>query len=70
MIIVKDKQKLISLVNKVIEDQDKRIRKRKESGLTEDDILMWNRIFNQPDPEPIYQDHFALSPQWKAKNRR
>ena len=62
------KDKIQILVTKIIEDKDKKI-KSKVSGLTEEDIQMWDRIFNAPEPEPIYQDHFALSPVWKAKHK-
>lgn len=61
--------KILLLVDKVIEDKNKRIKVKKPVGLTEEDIQMWNRIFNAPEPEPTYQYHFALDPKWKARHK-
>ena len=68
--ITVNKHKLTKLVTKVIDIQESKIKKRQPTGLTKDDILMWDRIFSQPEPEPTYQYHFALDPKWQAKNKR
>lgn len=72
MIIVSptDKEKISKLVNKVVEEKDKKIKQKASIGLTQEDFLMWDRIFNQPEPEPIYQPHFALTAEWKTKHPR
>lgn len=64
-----DKERIKRIVYRVIEMRLSQ-QWKKEGQLTDKDREMFDRIFGRPEPEPEYQDHFALTDEWQKKHKK
>lgn len=70
MKLIIDKEKITRIAVKILAKKLK-VKNNKNTGLTDSDIEMFNRIFNNPVEEKVvYQFHYYLAKDWQTKQKK